>query len=108
MGVTTGGALVCPNGRTEWIEDPHEALKGSDRGLVELEYDYAPSLLPPAEPSNDGMWRYRGLLPIGDGPIRYPLAVGGTPLFAPPQLRRETGIESLFIKDETRSPTGSN
>lgn len=57
---------------------------------------------------DDGMWRYRAHLPIGDGPIRYPLAVGGTPLIAPPGLRDGVGMPGLWLKDETRGPTGSN
>jgi len=53
------------------------------------------------------MWRYQALLPLED-PILYPLAVGGTPLIASPRLREFTGLASLWLKDETRSPTGSN
>ncbi len=74
---------------------------------MELLYDYGPSLLPQG-PMTGGMWRYRDLLPLGEGEILYPLPVGGTPLLAPPVLRRETGLEYLFLKDETRGPTGSN
>lgn len=90
------------------LEAGANTLHHSDGSLIELEYAYGPDLLPPEAPSNDGMWRYRALLPLADGPIRYPLAVGGTPLVAPPRLREETGIAALWLKDETRSPTGSN
>jgi threonine synthase len=54
------------------------------------------------------MWRWRSLLPLDDGPIRYPLAIGDTPLMASPGLRRVSGFSQLYLKDETRSPTGSN
>jgi threonine synthase len=54
------------------------------------------------------MWRWRGLLPLEDGPILYPLPVGGTPLLQLPALRRLTGLPNLHLKTETRSPTGSN
>ena len=54
------------------------------------------------------MWRYRELLPVGDGPVRYPVPVGGTPLLPAPALRQRLGAPRLWIKDETRNPTASN
>jgi threonine synthase len=54
------------------------------------------------------MWRYRGLLPVPDGPVQYPLPVGGTPLLPAPALRQTVGTPRLWIKDETRHPTASN
>jgi threonine synthase len=77
-------------------------------GAPWLEYDYAPGLLPEEQPGSSTMWRYRGLLPVDDGPVRYPLPVGGTPLLPGPALRRSVGGPRLWVKDETRSPTGSN
>lgn len=77
-------------------------------GSVELIYDYAPELIPAAAAAGGDLWRYRSLLPLEDGPIRYPLAVGGTPLTAPPRLREALAMPNLFLKDESRGPTGSN
>lgn len=54
------------------------------------------------------MWRYRSLLPLDGGPIRYPLPIGGTPLIGAPSLRTDTGLPWLWIKDETRGPSASN
>jgi len=54
------------------------------------------------------MWRYASLLPIEEGPIRFPAPVGGTPLWAPGRLREGVGCRQLWLKDETRGPTGSN
>jgi threonine synthase len=48
------------------------------------------------------------LLPIADGPITYPLAIGNTPLVASHRLREATGVPYLWLKVETRTPTGSN
>ncbi|TQM14746.1 pyridoxal-phosphate dependent enzyme [Pseudonocardia kunmingensis] len=59
-------------------------------------------------PASFTMWRYRELLPVPDGPIRYPLPIGGTPLLPAPALRRAWGLPQLWIKDETRNPTASN
>lgn len=74
----------------------------------EVEYDYGPRLMPGDEPGAFTMWRYRQLLPMPDGPVRYPLPVGGTPLLAAPPLLTSAGTPRLWIKDETRSPTASN
>ena len=49
-----------------------------------LQYDYARTRLVDDEPRPVTMWRYRALLPLGEGPVRYPLPVGGTPLLPPP------------------------
>jgi threonine synthase len=54
------------------------------------------------------MWRYRELLGVADGPVRYPVPVGGTPLLPAPALRQTLGMPGLWIKDETRNPTASN
>jgi threonine synthase len=53
------------------------------------------------------MWRWRRLLPL-DGSATYPLQIGNTPLVRPVGLRRAVGIPGLVLKDETRTPTGSN
>jgi threonine synthase len=75
---------------------------------VEFEYDYGPHLLPTQPLSDEGMWRYHSLLPLHYVERLYPLAVGNTPLVAPHILRQLLNLPSLWIKDETRSPTGSN
>lgn len=58
------------------------------------------------EPS---LWRYLPLLPITDpGGIGTPLrAAGWTPIFKPQVLARKLGLESLWVKDESRNPTAS-
>jgi threonine synthase len=55
------------------------------------------------------LWRYLPLLPIDDpGGLETPLrAAGWTPVFSPPLLRAESGLRSLWIKDESRNPTAS-
>jgi threonine synthase len=58
------------------------------------------------EPS---LWRYLPLLPVGEpGGEGTPLhATGWTPVFAPPRLRGELGLQHLWVKDESRNPTAS-
>jgi threonine synthase len=86
------------------------SVTGSARtaGCEWLQYDYAPALVPDGAPDAFTMWRYRQLLPLAEGPVRYPLPIGGTPLLSVPALRAALGTPSLWVKDETRGPTASN
>ncbi|MDI3339304.1 MAG: threonine synthase [Sphaerobacter sp.] len=108
MGTPTGATVVYADGTEERFTDLAGALARASDGRVEYHYAYGPDLLPPPAPDAAGMWRYRALLPLDEGPIRYPLPVGGTPLVASPGLRRRVGMPDLWVKDETRGPTGSN
>jgi threonine synthase len=85
-----------------------------DGGNVEVVLDIT-SIAASVRPSdiwyseNPSLWRYLPLLPISQliG-IETPLgAAGGTPTFAPPVLRAGTGLPRLWVKDESRNPTGS-
>lgn len=53
------------------------------------------------------MWRYRKLLPVGDGDEVPTLVTGWTPLQVAPRLRSELGLDQVFLKDDGRNPTGS-
>jgi len=100
--------LVRDDASEEFFDDSVQALAEVERGRVELRYDYNPEMISAPDESLASMWRYRALLPLEEGPIRYPLPIGGTPLVASPGLRAHLNLEDLWIKDETRSPTGSN
>ncbi|GAC1385279.1 MAG: threonine synthase [Ktedonobacteraceae bacterium] len=106
MGTVTAAKVIYDDG-SEHSVSLERVSELSESGRIEYAYAYGPYLLPSLSPSNDGMWRYRALLPM-QGEILYPLAIGGTPLLASPHLREQTGIASFWLKDETRSPTGSN
>jgi threonine synthase len=77
-------------------------------GCEWLQYHYGPALMAGDRPGSFTMWRYRDLLPVPDGPVRYPLPIGGTPLLPAPALRQAAGMPELWIKDETRNPSASN
>ena len=77
-------------------------------GCEWLQYDYGSALIAGTRPASFTMWRYRKLLPVPDGPVRYPMPIGGTPLLSVPALRKASGTPHLWIKDETRNPTASN
>ena len=55
------------------------------------------------------LWRYLPLLPVSEpagsgSPLH---AAGWTPVFALPQLAQTLGLQHLWLKDESRNPTGS-
>lgn len=53
------------------------------------------------------MWRYRELSPVVDPDKIVSLGETMTPLLSAPRLASLLGIDQLFIKDESRLPTGS-
>ncbi len=55
------------------------------------------------------MWRYLPLLPVGEPGFEYtPLhSVGWTPVYAPETLRQATGLNQLWVKDESGNPSAS-
>jgi threonine synthase len=77
-------------------------------GCEWLQYNYGSALMAGDRPGLFTMWRYRELLPVPDGPVRYPVPIGGTPLLSVPALRQRLRTPRLWIKDETRNPTASN
>ena len=108
MGRVTAATVLQENGTVERYDDIDEALSAGAEGRIELHYAFGPQLIPSKSSSVEGMWRYRDLLPVGEERILFPLAVGGTPLVAPSRLRDVLGVPNLWLKDETRTPTGSN
>ena len=107
MGYVTGATVLRDDGTMEQLRNPDWAAERGEEGAITLQYAYGPHLLPPSNPSNDGMWRYHALLPV-QGETLYPLAIGNTPLVAAPRLRAHLDLPCLWLKDETRTPTGSN
>ncbi|RMF09193.1 MAG: threonine synthase [Candidatus Neomarinimicrobiota bacterium] len=51
-------------------------------------------------------WRYAPLLPVSPPPDPV-LAVGATPLIAAPRLATALGLSHLWLKDDSRQPSGS-
>ena len=78
-------------------------------GPLEVTYDYhrAPSRTQIAN-GPPSMWRYAALLP-SYAPFSDPvdLGAGFTPLRPAPRLAEELGLAELYLKDDTRNPTGS-
>jgi threonine synthase len=78
-------------------------------GPLEVEYDY--EAIRPLRPDSllgrpASIWRYRELLPVED-PSPIDLGAGFTPLIKAERLAAELGLKELYLKDDTRNPTGS-
>src|SRR5277367_1394987 len=54
----------------------------------------------------NSIWRYQALLPVAGG-TSIDLGAGFTPLVRADRLAAELGLGELWLKDDTRNPTGS-
>ncbi len=55
----------------------------------------------------NGMWRWHELLPVKDPQNFIFLGEGDTSLLDLPRIGSELGLHKLFVKDESKNPTGS-
>lgn len=55
----------------------------------------------------NGMWRWMELLPVEDPQNIVYLGEGDAPLLRLPNIGNELGLPNLFVKDESRNPTGT-
>ena len=90
--------LTCP------ACSAHQQPGGEVRGVLAVELDDLPRRWPADD--RDPEWLAR-VLPVASSASLPPLAVGGTPLEPVPQLRGELGMPHLWLKDDTRNPSGS-
>ena len=82
------------------------------KGILDVEYDYEAmkkkeigSRL--STKKDEGMWKFRDLLPIKKKESIVTLREGATPLFSSPRLGALVNLSNFYLKDETRNPTGS-
>lgn len=91
---------------------PQEALQACSRcfGPLEVQYDYeairAVITRDRIAAGPRTMWRYADLLPVSPDE-RVDLGTGFTPLIRADRLGAELGLRDLWVKDDTRNPTGS-
>ena len=78
---------------------------GPTRGVLEVELDSLPSSWPEALPSSREF--LEPFLPLIPGGWLPPLPVGDTPLLDVPALRAALDLPQLYVKDDTRNPSGS-
>lgn len=59
----------------------------------------------PLREPDEGLWRYRRLLPVQEQRHEVTLGEGGTPLVPVPALADDLGAEQVWVKDESHNPT---
>jgi len=104
--------LVCSRCGSEYrlSEKPLMCVR-KDLGRLDIYYDYEKisetltrGIL---EKRSFNMWRYIELLPVPSRDYIVSLGEGGTPLLKAVRLGEKIGLRNLYLKDETRNPTGS-
>ncbi len=78
---------------------------GATRGVLQVELASLPRTFPArgfADPEALGEW-----LPLASPASLPPLPVGGTPLLPVPRLRQALAMPRLWLKDDSRNPSGS-
>ena len=84
-----------------------------EKGILDILYDYdevgrALTRESLAACRDNSMWRYRALLPVGDGvDVSRFLRIGWSPLYRSLSLGRELGLRALYVKDDGINPTAS-
>jgi threonine synthase len=84
-----------------------------DDGILDVILDYQElkkkSTAELINKNESSLWRYFPLLPVSDliGEGTTIRSAGWTPTFSPPQLKKELGVNQLWIKDESSNPTAS-
>lgn len=74
-------------------------------GLIDVEYDLGQVKIDLG--SEDLMTRYRDLLPVVDPSNLIRVGAGNTPTVHARRLGKLLGLSNLYLKDETRNPTGT-
>lgn len=82
-----------------------------DSGRLDVEYDYS-AIAEKVNRKNMGerapfLWKYFEFLPIKKRQNIVTLNEGGSPLLKAEGLAEKIGLRNLYLKDETRNPTGS-
>lgn len=83
-----------------------------ETGILDIVYDYGEvgkelSRETLRNNRDNSMWRYRALMPLGEGSFERYLRIGWTPLYESMRLGSELGVRKLYIKDDGLNPTGS-
>lgn len=110
-----GFSFRCSECGTDYSEDPrllvcprcsaHQKPGLPTRGVLEVIPETTPEAWPSSDPTSASF--LRAFLPLSPHGAIPPLAVGGTPLLTGPRLREALDLPRLWLKDDTRNPSGS-
>ncbi|HEX9581350.1 MAG TPA: threonine synthase [Gemmatimonadales bacterium] len=95
---------VCPSCSAPWLVE-YDELPAADRASQLAERRAGPEDRLAQIPWS--MWRYRDWLPIRPGEDPVTLGEGLTPLLRVPALESRFGLARVWVKDESKNPTGS-
>ncbi len=93
----TEGPVMCSKmdlGRLDVVYDYEAIREVLDRKAIE------------SRPRDLGVWRYRELMPAS-AELASPIREGMTPMVLSGRLNEFLGTKAVYLKDETRNPTGS-
>ncbi len=93
------------------LEDKPVMCRKKDLGRLDIIYDYEAIKeaisLDEIKKRDKNMWRYKEFLPVPDEKYIVSLGEGYTPLIKAKRLAEHLGLKNLYLKEETRNPTGS-
>jgi threonine synthase len=109
-------SLVCSECQTRYDEHdvryvcpacaPRQEPGREMRGVLSVEIEDLPVHWPGVRLTDpDALTAF---LPIGNGSVLPPIPIGGTPLLSVGRLGLDLGVRHLWIKDDTRNPSGSS
>ena len=116
VGMSFVTKMKCARCGTEYSLDEKVCMcLNKDDGRLDIYYDYSTlgqkvskkMLIRRARERVPSVWKYSEFLPVRSKRNIVTLGEGGTPLLKADNLAREVGLEHLYLKDETRNPTGS-
>ncbi|RLG82495.1 MAG: threonine synthase, partial [Thermoprotei archaeon] len=104
--------LKCAKcGRIYSLSEKLVMCRNNDLGRLDIYYDYEEIKRvlsrKDLEKRAFSMWRYFELLPPSSKQYIVTLGEGGTPLIKAKRLAEHLRLKNLYLKDETRNPTGS-
>jgi threonine synthase len=104
-------ALICPQCQRSFAADQVQRFCQDCHSPLWARYDLQ-AVKGRVDPrglqgAGGGLWRWRELLPVRNPAYQISLGEGDTPLIPLLNLARDLGLRRLWLKDESRNPTGS-
>jgi threonine synthase len=103
--------FVCTRCQKEYETDKFIVACANCGGVVHIQYDLQQAKdelsIRKLQKRPPGVWKYFEILPLRNHRNVVTLGEGGTYLHKCDRLAREVGIINLYLKDETKNPTGA-